>query len=168
MRSRSVIAVLVTASLALSALPASAEDMEVASSVAKIFADRAEESFVAVVIDDSARQLYLAFYISAYLDLKELRAYRIPYASADRPTVDAALAAGDHAAAFTSLLSTMRITLGAQYVSDVGLDGINDEVVKLGEGTIHDGFHREIFADAATADRAYKEWLARALQLMTS
>lgn len=147
---------------------ASARQVDIADAVARIFAERDEDTFVAVVLDDSASDRYLAFYVSAYLELRELRAYVIPYASADQTVVQPALEAGDHAAAFTSLLSTMRLSLGSQYVSDVNLDGINEDVVTLGEGTIRDGFHHEIFSTHGEADEAYRSWLARALELQGS
>ena len=109
----------------------------------------------------------MALYMSTYLDLKEVRAYVIPFRSADVATVDAALDSGDHETAFASLLSGMRLSLGCRYVSDVNLDGIRDEAVPLGTGSIRDGFHREQFASHQEADRAYREWLQMALELVS-
>lgn len=134
----------------------------------RIFAGRPEANFMTVVLRDPGRRQYMAFYISTYLDLKEVRVYVIPYRGADVANVDAALDSGDHETAFASLLSGMRLSMGARYVSDVNLDGIRDEAVALGSGTIRDGFHREQFASHEEADRAYREWLQMALELVTS
>lgn len=154
--------------LCLPLVSASAQEGNVSALVEQLFAGAPDDSFVAVVVDDPEQQRYLAFYISKYLELRELRAYVVPYGSADTAIVNQALARGEDATAFTSLLSTMRLSLGAKYVSDVNLDGVNEAVVSLGEGTIRDGFHSELFADHATADAAYRGWLARALMLLGS
>jgi hypothetical protein len=75
------------------------------------------------------------------------------------------LDAGDDDAAFESLLANMNLSLGAMFIADVGLDGIHEEPVAVGQGKMRDSFHREQFADHAAADVAYREWLARAITL---
>jgi hypothetical protein len=158
----------VIVSLSLMAMPAvaQAEDDALPAMLGQIFEGRPDKSFVAVVLRDPGRSRYMAFYQSTYLQLREIRAYVIPFRSADVDVVDAALATDDHDTAFASLLSGMRLTLGAMYVSDVNLDGIRNEVVTLGTGTIRDGFHHEQFANEAEADRAYREWVRLAVALI--
>lgn len=154
------------ASLLTPGWQATGMDATISDSVARIFADRPDSNFVSIVVKDEARSQYLGFYLATYLDLKELRVYVVPFQSADVEAIDAALAAGDHATAFASLLENMRVTLGAKYVSDVNLDGIRDQELPLGNGTIRDNFHRELFATYADADKAYREWLRRGLELI--
>lgn len=143
-------------------------DATVPEAVDQLFANRPDGTFVAVVLKDEARSQYLGFYLATYLDVRELRVYVVPFRSADVEAVDAALVADDHATAFESLLENMRVTLGARYVSDVNLDGIQDVEVPLGNGTIRDNFHRELFADHAEADKTYREWLRRGLELIAT
>ena len=154
--------------LALVCAPAVAEDNDIPTMVESIFAGRPAQAFVSIVLNDGARRQYLAFHISTYLDIKELRVYRVPYASADTGTVDAALDQDDHEAAFETLLSGMDLQAGAQYVSDVSLDGIRDVAVPLGSGSLKDNFHRQQFPTHAEADTAYRSWLQRGLELKSS
>jgi len=150
------------------ALPAQANDADVPGMVQQIFAARPAQPFVSVVLRDAANHQYLAYHISTYLDVKELRVYVVPFLGADVQAIDAALANGDHEAAFQKIISDMRIDLGAKYVADVGLDGIRDADVQLGQGHMRDNFHREQFADYATANTEYMRWLRRGLQILSS
>lgn len=154
--------------LALPALPAQASDATVPSMVARLFADRPDTPFVSLVLRDPANRQYLAYHISTYLELKELRVYRVPFVGADAEGIDAALAKGDHEVAFQKVLTDMRVDLGASYVADVALDGIRDEDVPLGTGRMRDNFHRGQFADFAAADASYLQWLQRGLELLGS
>lgn len=148
--------------------PADGLDATVSDAVASIFANRPDDTFVATVLKDDVEYRYMGFYLATYLDVKELRVYVVPFRGADVEAVDSALAAGDHATAFAALLENMRLEMGARYVSDVGLDGIHDADVPLGNGSIRDRFHSEQFADHAEADAVYRDWLRRALELVAS
>ena len=151
--------------LVASAPPAIGQEGDVSELVEQIFEGRPDDNFVSVVVHDEARGMYLGFYRATYLDLQELRAYAVPYRSADQDAINAALNEGDHATAFNSLLEDMRVSLGAKYVSDVNLDGIRDEKVPLGQGSMQDNFHKGLFASHAEADEAYRGWLRRAAEL---
>lgn len=144
------------------ATPVDAQGGSVEEMANVIFGGVPDEGHASVVIKDSDETVYWALHVATYLDLKELRMYRIPFASTDVDNVDGALSEGDHEAAFELLLNSMRLDLGAKYVSDVGLDGINDAEVALGSGTTRDRFHRDLFGTAAEADEAYRQWLNRA------
>lgn len=143
---------------------------EVPVMIETIFAHAPNAEQAAVVVKDERDRVYLAFYRSHYADVAEVRAYAIPFrnvmqSAAEGEAVDAALAAGDAAAAFDLLLRIMRIDLGAQYVSDVGLDGVHEGEVAVGSGHMRDRFHNQVFADHAAADEAYHRWLERAVEL---
>ncbi len=149
----------------LFATPAPAEDMEVAAMVAEIFGGEVSAEHGNLVIEDSARKLFWAFHVANYLDVIELRVYMIPYSSAQPSEVRALLSAGDEDGAFENLLASMNLSLGAMFVADVGLNGINEEPVAVGAGQMRDSFHREQFANHAEADKVYRQWLARAITL---
>ena len=147
---------------------AQASDATIAQMVETIFAQRPAENFVSVVLRDPAKRQYLAFHISTYLDIKELRVYIVPFVGADVEAIDAALAKNDHEVAFQKVISDLRLDLGAMYVADVALNGIVDEEVPLGSGRMRDNFHRDQFADHAIADGEYRQWLRRGLELTSS
>lgn len=161
-----VLSLVVVAALAAPAAMAD-PDPAISATLSVLFAERPDDPFVSVVYVDEPRGNYLAFHVSTYLDVKELRVYLIPFKSADRAVIDGALARDEHEVAFQALLDGMRLDMGAQYVSDAGLDGINDQPVPLGQGALRDNFHRQQFADYATADTAYRRWLERAEDLAT-
>ena len=156
--------------LGLSLVPTTllAQNADIESMVEQIFMNRPDEPFVSVVVRDAAQWEYLAFHISTYLDVKELRVYIIPFKSTDAEAIDAALAAGEHEVAFQQLIAEMRLDLGARYVSDAGLNGVNDQPVALGSGSLRDNFHREQFGTYEAADKAYRTWLERAVALVES
>lgn len=162
------VALSMTVTVGALALPAQASDGTVQMMVERIFADRPDTPFVSVVLRDPLNHQYLAFHISTYLDVKELRVYRVPFLGADAEGIDAALAKGDHEAAFQKALTNMRLDLGASYVADVALDGIRDADVPLGSGRMRDNFHRNQFADFAAANAAYEQWLRRGLEILAS
>jgi hypothetical protein len=164
----SLVAVVLLFVAAVPAMPAQANDATIAQMVETIFAQRPADKFVSVVLKDDARRQYLAFHISTYLDVKELRVYIVPFLGANAEGIDAALAKGDHEGAFQKVITDMRLDLGAKYVADVGLNGILDEAVPLGAGSMRDNFHRDQFADHATADVEYRAWLKRGLELTSN
>jgi len=149
----------------LLAFPATAEDKEVAAVVAEIFDGEISPEHGNIVLEDSARKLFWAFHVAQYLDVIELRVYMIPYESADPNAVRSMLDAGDPDGAFESLLSSMNLSLGAMFLADVGLNGIQEEPVAVGAGQMRDSFHREQFTSHAEADKTYRQWLDRALTL---
>lgn len=143
---------------------------EVAGMLDTIFAPVAPPEQAAVVYKDDLERVYLAFYMSTYADVKEVRAYKITFRNVsefaeEQSAIDAMIAAGNHAEAFDGLIGVMRLDLGSQYVSDVGLDGVHDGEVAVGAGSMQDRFHTEVFADHATANAAYLGWLERAVEL---
>lgn len=155
-------------SLAWAASPAPSQD--VASMLETIFAPVAPAEQTAVVYKDDRERVYLAFYMSTYADVKEVRAYAITYRNLsefadEQASVDELIASGNHAEAFGSLLDVMRLDLGSKYVSDVGLDGVHEGSVAVGEGSMQDRFHNQVFADHAAANAAYMRWLERAVTL---
>lgn len=163
-----LVAVMLLLTAAVPAQPAVASDATIPQIVDQLFAQRPDVKFVSVVLKDTARRQYLAFHISTYLDLRELRVYVVPFVGADVEGIDAALSADDHEAAFQKVITDLRLDLGAKYVADVGLNGILDEDVPLGSGRMRDNFHRDQFADYATADAEYRQWLRRGLELTSS
>lgn len=114
-----------------------------------------------VVPDDNAG-VYFAFYLTDWLEVRELRAFRIPKTSV--MGVDTHLAAGDHAAAFTAVLAG--VDRDSPSVADVGLDGIGGPGHRIGSGILRDEFDRIHFFSAGQADRAYRRWLRRAVALL--
>lgn len=163
-----LVAVMLLLTATVPAQPAAASDATIPQLVEQLFAQRPDDKFVSVVFKDSARRQYLAFHISTYLDLKELRVYVVPFVGADVQGIDTALASGDHEAAFQKVITDLRLDLGAKYIADVALNGIVDEDVPLGSGRMRDNFHRDQFADHAAADAEYREWLRRGLELTSS
>jgi len=163
-----LVAVALLLPVVLPAPSAHASDATIAGIVETIFAQRPDDKFVSVVLRDPARRQYLAFHISTYLDIRELRVYIVPFVGADVAAIDTALAAGDHEVAFQKVISDLRLDLGAKYVADVALNGIVDEDVPLGSGRMRDNFHRDQFADHAIADGEYRKWLRRGLELTSS
>lgn len=145
--------------------PVDAQDGSVEGTVMTLFDGFPDTGRAALVLKDAGETTYWAFYLATYMEVRELRAYRIPFSNVDVGQIDAALESGDHAEAFELLLHGMRLDLGAKYVSDVNLDGINDEVVPLGSGTMRDRFHHELFSGVDDADAAYRSWLGRALEV---
>ncbi len=143
---------------------------EVAGMLDTIFAPVAPPEQVAVVYKDDLERVYLAFYMSTYADVREVRAYKITFRNVsefaeEQATIDEMIAAGNHAEAFDGLIGVMRLDLGSEYVSDVGLDGVHDGAVAVGAGSMQDRFHNQVFADHAAANAAYMEWLTRAVEL---
>jgi len=104
--------------------------------------------------------------VASYLGTPELRAYKVPF-SASRD-VQPLLESGDVAAAFEELIGWMRLDLGARYVSDVALDGINDREVQVGQGHLRDRFRSQLFDSHEEADEAYREWLRHAHRMVSS
>jgi hypothetical protein len=146
---------------------------EIAAMVDRIFATVPAEEQQSVVLKDDLERAYLAFYVSTYADVRELRAYSIPFRNVaeyvvEQKTVDDLLASGQYAEAFERLLNLMRLDLGSQYVSDVGLDGVREGDVVVGAGHMRDRFHNQVFTDHAAANQAYVHWLERALALSES
>lgn len=170
MRKLAVITFLLATGIGVSAvaLPVQASDAAIPTMVERIFANRPAENFVSVVLRDPANRQYVAFHISTYLDIKELRVYVIPFVGANAEGIDADLAAGDHESAFEKVLTDMRIDLGARYVADVALDGIRDADVPLGQGRMRDNFHRDHFSSFEAANEAYLSWLRRGVELLSS
>lgn len=144
------------------------KDAEIEAAVGKIFAGRPDENFISIVIRDAPGREYLALHLSTYLDVKELRVYVVPFKNADTEAVDAALRNDEHEVAFESLISDMRVHLGARYVSDAGLNGINDQPVPLGTGSLRDNYHSKQFPSHGEADKSYRSWLQRAVVLLES
>jgi hypothetical protein len=125
------------------------------------------------VYKDDLERTYLAFYVSTYVDIREVRAYSITFRNVseftdEQQAIDGFLEAGSYAEAFDGLLGVMRLDLGSQYVSDVGLDGIHEGEVAVGEGHMQDRFHTQVFPDHAAANDAYMHWLERAVALSPS
>jgi hypothetical protein len=115
-----------------------------------------------LVVPDRDAAVYFAFFIADWVDLWELRVFRIPMASV--VGVDEHLAAGDHAAAFTAVLAG--VDRNAPSVADVGLDGISDAGHPIGGGILRDEYDRIHFFSPAQADRVYRRWLRRANALL--
>ena len=158
-------------SLAWAAGPARSQD--VAAMLETIFAPVAPAEQAAIVYKDDRERVYLAFYMSTYADVKEVRAYSITYRNVsefadEQASVDEHIASGNYAEAFDGLIGMMRLDLGSQYVSDVGLDGVHEGSVAVGEGSMQDRFHTQVFADHAAANAAYMHWLERAVSLAGS
>jgi hypothetical protein len=146
---------------------------KVATMIDQIFANVPTGDQRAVVYKDDLERVYLAFYVSTYADVKEVRAYSITFRNVrefadEQQTIDAAIEAGNYAEAFDALLGVMRLDMGSKYVSDVGLDGVHTGEVAVGEGSMQDRFHQSIFADHAAANEAYMHWLERAVALAES
>lgn len=114
-----------------------------------------------VVVDDRDR-VYLAFHVSNWVGVTELRAYWIPKAEAS--DISEALEAEDYTGAFAVLVNEFGPR--SKYVSDIGLDGINEEEVEVGVGRLKDYFSLRQFESTEEADTAYREWLERALELL--
>lgn len=163
-----LVAVMLLLAATVPAQPAAASDATIPQIVDQLFAQRPAEKFVSLVLKDPARRQYLAFHISTYLDIRELRVYVVPFVGADVEGIDAALATGDHETAFQKVITDLRLDLGAKYVADVALNGIVDEDVALGSGRMRDNFHRDQFADHSIADTEYRQWLRRGLELTSS
>lgn len=143
---------------------------QVAAMIDTIFADVAPGDQRSVVYKDDRERVYLAFYVSTYADVKELRAYAITFRNVkeyaeEQSAIDGFIDAGDHAEAFDLLIGLMRLDMGAKYVSDVGLDGVHEGEVAVGQGHLQDRFHSYVFADHAAANEAYMHWLERAVAL---
>lgn len=141
--------------------------------VDRIFARLPAGEQRSVVLKDERERVYLAFYISTYAEVQELRAYAITFRNvsespAEQATIDTLLAKGHHAEAFEGLLNMMRLDLGSQYVSDVGLDGVHEGEVAVGAAHMRDRFHQQVFPDHAAANQAYMHWLERAVALSDS
>ena len=146
---------------------------KIAAMVDQIFANVPTGDQRAVVYRDDLERVYLAFYISTYADVRELRAYAITFRNVrefvdEQKEINTFVDAGNHAEAFDGLLSLMRLDLGSQYVSDVGIDGISDAEVAVGQGHMKDRFHKQVFADNASANAAYLHWLERAVAISES
>ncbi len=146
---------------------------EVAGLIERVFAPAGSTEQTAVVYKDDLERAYLAFYMSTYADVREVRAYSITFRNVaefvdEQSAIDDLLAAGEHAEAFDGLLALMRLDLGSQYVSDVGLDGVHDGTVTVGTGSMQDRFHQQVFADHDAANTAYMHWLQRAAALSGS
>jgi hypothetical protein len=143
---------------------------EVAGMLERVFAPVAPPEQSAVVYKDELERVYLAFYMSTYAEVREVRAYAISFRNLaefteEQSAIDGMLAAGAHAEAFDGLIGIMRLDLGSKYVSDVGLDGVHEGTVTVGTGSMQDRFHRQVFADHAAANAAYMHWIERALAL---
>jgi hypothetical protein len=85
---------------------------EIAAMVDRIFATVPAEEQQSVVLKDDLERAYLAFYVSTYADVRELRAYSIPFRNVaeyvvEQKTVDDLLASGQYAEAFERLLNLM-------------------------------------------------------------
>jgi hypothetical protein len=150
----------------------SAPDTVVAM-VDQVFADVPEGEQPIAIFKDDIQRVYLAFYMSTYADVKELRAYAITFRNvnefvADTNALDELLAQGQLAEAFDGLLAMMRLDRGSQYVSDVGLDGVHEGDVAVGQGFMRDRFHDQVFAGYSEANEAYMKWLAQAVALSHS
>lgn len=143
---------------------------KVSAMIDQIFARVPTGDQRSVVYKDDLERTYLAFYISTYVDVREVRAYSITFRNVsefadEQKAIDGFIDSGDYAAAFDGLLSLMRLDLGSKYVSDVGVDGIQDAEVPVGQGHMRDRFHNQVFSDYAAANEAYLHWLERAVAL---
>lgn len=158
---------MVVAFLAATVAPAPAQEPTVRELVRAIFDGELPEAGqdMRIVRDDRA-STYYAFYVAIYAGTPELRAYKVPF-SASRD-IQQLMESGDVAAAFEELIGWMRLDEGARYVSDVGLDGINDREVQVGQGQMRDRFHAQLFESHEAADEAYREWLRQARRLVIS
>ncbi len=146
------------------------EDPILREMVDRLFAGVEPSSHMAIVVKDPTKGAYLAFYLSTYVGVQELRAYKITLynvnESADRlPDIDALLAAHEYAEAYAALLNIMIIEYGSMYVADVAIDGIREGDVAVGSGHMRDNFHKSQFASYEEADAMYREWLVRAISL---
>jgi hypothetical protein len=146
---------------------------KVSAMIDTIFADVPTGDQRVVVLKDDRERVYLAFYVSTYADVKELRAYSITFRNTreyvdEAGAIDASIDSGDYAAAFDNLISVMRLDLGSKYVSDVGLDGVHEGDVAVGAGHMRDRFHKQVFVDYEAANAAYMHWLERAVALSES
>ena len=139
----------------------------------QIFGEVPEGQQPVAVFKDDLNRVYLAFYMSTYADVQEVRAYSITFRNVNEYVdetnpLDTLLADDQTAEAFDGLLALMRLDMGSQYVSDVSLDGVHEGDVAVGEGQMRDRFHERIFADHEAANAAYMKWLARAVELSQS
>jgi len=146
---------------------------KVTSMIDQIFAQVPTGDQRSVVFKDDLERVYLAFYVSTYADIREVRAYSITFRNVnefadEQQAIDGMLEAGDYAGAFDGLLGLMRLDLGSKYVSDVGVDGIHEGDVAVGEGHMRDRFHNQVFTDYASANEAYMHWLERGVALSQS
>ena len=144
---------------------------QVSELVTDIFANVPDIDPKSIVIKDNRNRAYLAFYLSKYADVLEVRAYSITFRNTgeypeELGNIDTLIAEGRHGQAFDALIGVMRLDLGSMYVSDVGLDGIHEGDVAVGEGSMRDRYHNQQFASHEEANTAYLEWLARALTLL--
>jgi hypothetical protein len=158
------VAALIVLAIALAAPTVLAEDAEVEAMVERIF-DGDLSGHANVVLEDAARKLFWAFHTAKFLDVYELRVYMVPFESTRPNEVRRLLDKGDDDGAFELLLAEMNLSLGAQYLADVGLNGISEVPVPVGQGSMQDNFHREQFANHAAADKVYRQWLQRAVTL---
>lgn len=143
---------------------------KVAVMVDQIFADVPAAEPRVIVLRDDREGAYLAFYVSTYAEVREVRAYSVTYRNItdfvdEKEAIDKLIDAGNYAEAFDTLLGLMRLDMGSRYVSDVGVDGIHEGEVAVGEGRMRDRFHTQVFADHAAANEAYMHWLERAIEL---
>lgn len=168
---RGFVAAACTAAACLAAIVAPADatvqEPTIPEMVRAIFGGEFPDEGQAVrILRDESTNTYYAFYVASYLGTPELRAYKIPFASSR--DVQAQLESGDMAGAFEELIGWMRLDMGARYVSDVALDGINEREVQVGQGHMRDRFHSQLFGSHAEADEAYREWLRHAHRLVGS
>lgn len=157
----------------LAAAASQAAPDKVAAMIDTIFANVPPGDQRSVVYKDDRERVYLAFYISTYAGMKELRAYAITFRNVkefaeEQSAIDGFINGGNYAEAFDLLIGLMRLDLGAKYVSDVGLDGVHEGEVAVGQGHMRDRFHNYVFADHAAANEAYMHWLERAVTLAGS
>ena len=149
-----------------------AADGQVAEKIDTIFRNVPESDSMSIVIKDSRNRVYLAFYVATYADVKEVRAYSITFRNTNEYPdelggVDAMIEAGNHSEAFNAQIGSMRLDLGSQYASDVGLDGIHEGTVAVGAGSMSDRYHKQQFASFDEANAAYVGWLDRAVALLS-
>jgi len=140
---------------------------KVSAMIDTIFADVPTGDQRVVVFKDDRERAYLAFYVSTYADVKELRAYSITFRNTreyvdEAGAIDASIDSGDYAAAFDSLISVMRLDLGSKYASDVGLDGVHEGDVAVGAGHMRDRFHRRPIPPTCTGSR--EPWPCRGVE----
>lgn len=141
--------------------PRPASQETISDLASRLFDGLPESDHLHLVVIDDRERVYLAFHLSSWVGVSELRAYWIPKAEAR--DVSEEVAAGDHSTAFEMLVNEFGPR--SKYVSDIGLDGINSEEVAVGVGRLQDYFSLRQFDTAAEADVAYREWLERALEL---
>jgi hypothetical protein len=149
-----------------------AADGQVAEKIATIFAGVPESDAMSLVIKDNRNRVYLVFYVATFADVKEMRAWSITFRNTneypeDIANVDAMIEAGNFAEAQSTLIDIIRLDLGSQYVSDVGLDGVHEGAVAVGQGQMTDRYHRQQFESFEEANEAYVGWLDRAIALLS-